>query len=228
MPAYPPEASYMYPQSMAHHSAQAAYPMQAASVDRTPCTVYITGIDRQLNEDSLIQVFNFCGTITNLRLCGDTSKPTRFAFIEFLTRESAAMALSFTGIMLGNSPLKVLPSKSAIQGPRPVSPAAVIMPALDPTYYERASRTLYVGSVDTRISPEELVKFFSQCGEVTKLCVAGDTIHAARFAFVEYSTAYEAHQALGLNGFVVGDRYHLALLREGLPLAHHHIKAHPC
>jgi len=62
-----------------------------------------------LNEDSLIQVFNFCGTITNLRLCGDTSKPTRFAFIEFLTRESAAMALSFTGIMLGNSPLKYLP-----------------------------------------------------------------------------------------------------------------------
>jgi RNA recognition motif-containing protein len=98
-------------------------------------------------------------------MCGETeNKATRFAFVEFSTRESALMAMGLTNIVLGNAPIKVMPSKTAIQagsrggggppprGPPPHAHAA----AYDPTYQERASRTLYVGGVDSNVPPPAL------------------------------------------------------------------------
>jgi hypothetical protein len=91
-------------------------------------------------------------------MCGETeNKSTRFAFVEFLTRESALMAMGLTGIVLGTMPIKVMPSKTAIQGgsrgaggsgPKPPHHHAA---AYDPTYQERASRTLHVGGVDSSV-----------------------------------------------------------------------------
>jgi RNA recognition motif-containing protein len=52
----------------------------------------------------------------------------------------------------------------------------------------------------------ELMQLLSVCGRVTKMCLAGDTVHAARFAFVEFATAEEAALALRLNGQMLGDR----------------------
>jgi RNA recognition motif-containing protein len=57
----------------------------------------------------------------------------------------------------------------------------------------------------------ELLQMFSGFGTITKLAMAGDTtVHAARFAFVEFSTVAEAHMALAMNGTILGDRYPVA------------------
>src|SRR5690606_38515153 len=77
---------------------------------------------------------------------------------------------------------------------------------LDPSYHDKVARTIYVGGVDTKVSEQDLLSLFSQCGRVSKLCLAGDTLHAARFAFVEFESVESAQLAVGLNGTIVGDR----------------------
>ena len=54
------------------------------------------------------------------------------------------------------------------------------------------------------MTESELLQVLSTCGRVSKLCLAGDTLHAARFAFVEYQTPEEAQIALRLNGLLIG------------------------
>lgn len=87
-----------------------------------------------------------------------------------MTRESALMAIGLSGMMLGTTPIRyiaraarslgipthfasgdrVQPSKTAIQGPR-FNAIASSLSQIDPTYHERAARTLYVGGVDSKV-----------------------------------------------------------------------------
>eukprot|EP01090_Pellita_catalonica_P012877 TRINITY_DN2915_c0_g1_i1.p1 TRINITY_DN2915_c0_g1~~TRINITY_DN2915_c0_g1_i1.p1 ORF type:complete len:454 (-),score=39.85 TRINITY_DN2915_c0_g1_i1:28-1389(-) len=175
-----------------------------ASLNKIPRTVYVSGLNVLLKEQHLIQFFTVCGQVSACRICGDTQHPTRFAFIEFTTPEAAVMALGLTGITLGSSPIKVVPSKTAIQASPYIPPSRMM--TMDPSYQDKVSRTIYVGSVDTNVTEQDLLNFFQQCGKVAKLCLAGDTVHAARFAFVEFETKECAIRSLSLNGTVLGDR----------------------
>jgi arginine/serine-rich splicing factor 12 len=47
-----------------------------------------------------MQFFAICGPITFCRLAGDESHPSRFAFIEFATKEAAQAAMMLNGSML--------------------------------------------------------------------------------------------------------------------------------
>ena len=71
---------------------------------------------------------------------------------------------------------------------------------------EAVSRTIYVGSVDVKISSQQLVDYFvTFCGPALKSRLAGDTYHDTRFAFIEFATVEGAHQALQLNGSQLGN-----------------------
>lgn len=45
-----------------------------------------------------------------VRMAGDETQPTRFAFVEFVEQDSVARALTFNGVMFGDRPLKYVVS----------------------------------------------------------------------------------------------------------------------
>lgn len=51
------------------------------------------------------------GDVKFVRMAGDETQPTRFAFVEFVEQESVARALTFNGVMFGDRPLKYVFSK---------------------------------------------------------------------------------------------------------------------
>ncbi|CAL0333690.1 unnamed protein product [Lupinus luteus] len=92
--------------------------------EREMCTrtVYCTNIDRKVSQAEVKQFFeSFCGEVTRLRLLGDHQHLTRIAFVEFAMAESAILALSCSGMLLGAQPVRVSPSKTPVR-PRVTRP----------------------------------------------------------------------------------------------------------
>jgi arginine/serine-rich splicing factor 12 len=80
-------------------------------------TIYIGNLSTSLHPDEILNYFQTCGEIRYLRMAGDETQPTRFAFIEFANPESVQIALQYNGAMFGNIPIRVISSKSAIIKP---------------------------------------------------------------------------------------------------------------
>jgi arginine/serine-rich splicing factor 12 len=74
----------------------------------------------------------------------------------------------------------------------------------DPTRIEEIRRTLYIGNLDSSMSPETVLKFFNDIGEVKYIRVAGDETQPTRFAFVEFTHQASVANALLYHGFVFG------------------------
>jgi RNA recognition motif-containing protein len=92
----------------------------------------------------LRQFFSCCGAVTAIRLCGDSARPARFAFVEFDTREAAVAAIGLSNTTLGNHPIRISPSKSSIQKRTTPVPSS-------PEILERVSRTIHVGNLDASV-----------------------------------------------------------------------------
>lgn len=173
--------------------------VQKGLEDNVRRTVYISYIDQQVTEESLATLFQECGTVMDCRICGDPNSYMRFAFIEFQEEESAQKALGMTGRILGNSPLRVLASRTAIV---PVNKE--LMPRSH-NELERCSRTVYVANIDKKVDREDVRRFFEQlCGPVAKIRLLGDFQHSTRIAFIEFMTAEGAMAALNCSGALLG------------------------
>lgn len=110
-----------------------------------------------------------------------------------------AQALLRSGSLLGALPLRVMPSKTAIQ---PVS-QELAPRSLDEV--ERCSRTVYVANIDRHMDRVHVRTFFEQlCGRVSKLRLLGDNVHPTRIAFVEFAEAEGARAALNCGGALLG------------------------
>ncbi|KAJ1727182.1 hypothetical protein LPJ61_004713, partial [Coemansia biformis] len=91
----------------------------------------------------------------------------------------------------------------------PANIAALIHPSImqyDPVKAEEISRTVYVGNIATRVMEQELMDFFSACGPVAYVKMAGDGLQPTRFAFVEFAELATAQAALQMNGMRLADR----------------------
>ncbi|MEW5304071.1 MAG: hypothetical protein WDW36_006705 [Sanguina aurantia] len=162
-------------------------------------TVYISYVHHQVTEEQLAMVFQECGRVLDCRICGDPNSIMRFAFIEFYELESAERALSKTGIVLGGSGLRVLPSKTAIM---PVSREMMPRTSED---IERCSRTVYAANIDKKVDNNDVRNFFETlCGHVSKIRLLGDHVHSTRIAFVEFVAAESALAALNCSGALLG------------------------
>ncbi|KAG2448829.1 hypothetical protein HYH02_006180 [Chlamydomonas schloesseri] len=162
-------------------------------------TVYISYVDCMLTEENLAAFFSDCGRILDCRICGDPNSAMRFAFIEFMDLESAAKALEKTGSVLGSSPLRVLPSKTAIM---PVNQELMPRSADE---VERCSRTVYAANIDKKVDKNDVKAFFeSLCGKVSRIRLLGDYAHSTRIAFVEFQHAEGALAALNCSGALLG------------------------
>lgn len=164
-------------------------------------TVYVSDIDINVTEEQLAALFSAYGQVVDCRVCGDPHSRLRFAFVEFADEYSARAALSLCGTILGFSPLKVLPSKTAIL---PVNPT--FLPRSEDER-EMCARTVYCTNIDKMVSQADVKIFFeARCGEVSRLRLLGDQVHSTRIAFVEFVMAESAILALDLCGETLGSQ----------------------
>lgn len=82
-------------------------------------TVYIGNLDSTIPPDQVLKFFNDIGEVKYIRMAGDDTQPTRFAFVEFTNQSSVANALQHNGFALGSRPLKINHSNNAIVKPQP-------------------------------------------------------------------------------------------------------------
>ncbi|KAL1815809.1 hypothetical protein ACET3Z_018383 [Daucus carota] len=164
-------------------------------------TVYVSDIDHNVTEEQLAALFCSYGQVVDCRVCGDPHSHLRFAFVEFADEFSARAALSLGGTQLGFSPVKVLPSKTAIL---PVNPT--FLPKSEDER-EMCARTVYCTNIDKKISQADVKAFFeTRCGEVSRLRLLGDHVHSTRIAFVEFVLAESAIIALNCCGQIMGSQ----------------------
>lgn len=79
-------------------------------------TVYVANIDKHVKLREVRGLFeSLCGTVERSRLVGDKDHPTRIAFVQFASLESAAVALHCSGARLGNLTIRVTPSKTPVR-----------------------------------------------------------------------------------------------------------------
>ncbi|KAK3027281.1 hypothetical protein RJ639_041102 [Escallonia herrerae] len=157
---------------------------------------------RAQREDSIrrtVYVSDIDHNVVDCRVCGDPHSRLRFAFVEFADEHSSRAALSLCGTMLGFSPVRVLPSKTAIL---PVNPT--FLPRSEDER-EMCARTVYCTNIDKKVSQADVKNFFeTRCGEVSRLRLLGDHVHSTRIAFVEF--AESAIVALDCCGQLLGSQ----------------------
>ncbi|XP_037608299.1 splicing regulatory glutamine/lysine-rich protein 1 isoform X2 [Sebastes umbrosus] len=96
-----------------------------SKVDEIRRTVYVGNLNSQTTTaDQLLEFFKQVGDVKFVRMAGDETQPTRFAFVEFVEQESVGRALTFNGVMFGDRPLKVNHSNNAIVKPPEMTPQA--------------------------------------------------------------------------------------------------------
>nr|CAG4715645.1 unnamed protein product [Naegleria fowleri] len=179
---------------------------KAEEEEKVKRTIYVTCIDTQITETQVCEFFSYCGRIVNYRVCGDTQHPTRFGFFEFEQKESAQAAISLSGQFLGRYALRILGSRTPIQ-PTPGAVGNGATYSFTPVHHDQINRTVYVGNVDVGLTEDDLKEFFdANCGPVTKVVLAGDAVHSARFAFVEFLHFESRNKALECSGTLLGNR----------------------
>ncbi|MED6250981.1 hypothetical protein ATANTOWER_018125 [Ataeniobius toweri] len=96
-----------------------------SKIDEIRRTVYVGNLNSQTTTaEQLLEFFKQVGDVKFVRMAGDETQPTRFAFVEFIEQESVARALTLNGVMFGDRPLKVNHSNNAIVKPPELTPQA--------------------------------------------------------------------------------------------------------
>ncbi|XP_048114924.1 splicing regulatory glutamine/lysine-rich protein 1 isoform X1 [Alosa alosa] len=96
-----------------------------SKIDEIRRTVYVGNLNSQTTTaEQLLEYFKQVGDVKFVRMAGDETQPTRFAFVEFADQDSVARALTFNGVMFGDRPLKINHSNNAIVKPPELTPQA--------------------------------------------------------------------------------------------------------
>lgn len=116
------------------HYPQLPVNTEPARIEEIRRTVYVGNLDSTITPDQVMNFFNDIGEIKYIRLAGDDTQPTRFAFVEFNHQASVANALLRHGFVLGSRGLKINHSNNAI-----VKPPAKIEPLTQDEILKRNS-----------------------------------------------------------------------------------------
>ncbi|WPT14184.1 Polyadenylate-binding protein-interacting protein 8 [Picochlorum sp. SENEW3] len=169
------------------------------AVDKVKRTVYVADVHHQVTEQELARFFSDCGPIVDYRICGDTNTVLRFAFIEFHSVGAAKEALSLSGSTLGESTIRVSPSKTAI-----IPVKDQFLPRSE-REREAVARTVYVANIHKTVERDVLRQFFQMvCGPVSKIRLLGDAQHDTKIAFVEFASKEYTNAALRCTGAMLG------------------------
>jgi arginine/serine-rich splicing factor 12 len=106
---------------------------------------------------------------------------------------------------------KLVPPPAIIIPPPNPNPLGTRSPpassaAINAQKADEVARTVYVGNLNSQITADQLVKFFSVCGPISFCRMAGDDSHPARFAFIEFEHISGAQAAMAFSGTLLVDR----------------------
>ncbi|XP_077981291.1 uncharacterized protein LOC144436374 isoform X4 [Glandiceps talaboti] len=123
-------------------------------------TIYVGNLDSQtVTAEQLLNFFSQVGEVKYVRMAGDETQPTRFAFVEFSDQKSVAAALTYNGVMFGGRPLKINHSNNAIVKPQTKTPEAAAREMEEAMKRVRDAQALIQAAID----PE-----FGEGGEIKK------------------------------------------------------------
>jgi len=87
-------------------------------LDEIQRTIYIGNLDsKSVTAEQLMQFFASAGDVRYVRMAGDETQPTRFAFVEFASVQACKAAIGMSGAVLGGRLIKVNHSNNAIVKP---------------------------------------------------------------------------------------------------------------
>eukprot|EP00667_Euglena_gracilis_P007519 EG_transcript_7590 len=165
-------------------------------------TVYVTNVPNGMSEEQLMDWFQCVERPVKLKLCGDSTKPAQFAFVEFPSVWAAHTAIGITGTECCGYPLKISQSRGVVQGPT-ATPADTSN--LPPEEQEIRARTVYVSQLDSSLSEMYIREWFGErCGPVRVVKLCGDQNMPTRYGFLEFETLDAANVCKGLGGVTLG------------------------
>ena len=172
---------------------------QVDTADKVKRTVYVADLHYLVSEQELSRFFARCGPLVDFRICGDTNTVLRFAFVEFHSVKSAKAALKLTGSVLGESTIRVSPSKTAI-----IPVKDQFLPRSE-RERDLVAKTVYVANIHPTVERDVLKQFFQMvCGPVSKIRLLGDAQHDTKIAFVEFASKDSTAAALRCTGAMLG------------------------
>uniref|UniRef100_A0A3Q3GFP2 Splicing regulatory glutamine/lysine-rich protein 1 n=1 Tax=Labrus bergylta TaxID=56723 RepID=A0A3Q3GFP2_9LABR len=133
-----------------------------SKVDEIRRTVYVGNLNSQTTTaEQLLEFFKQVGDVKFVRMAGDETQPTRFAFVEFVDQESVTRALTFNGVMFGDRPLKVNHSNNAIVKPPELTPQAAAKELESVMKRVREAQSTIAAAIDPGTTIQNV--FFQQC-----------------------------------------------------------------
>ncbi|XP_076307084.1 uncharacterized protein LOC143223257 isoform X2 [Tachypleus tridentatus] len=139
------------------------YPPLPANMDPTKIeeirrTVYCGNLDSTLTAEQLLKFFNQIGEVKYVRMAGDETQPTRFAFVEFTEQASVANALQYNGVIFGGRPLKINHSNNAIVKPQAKSSEAAQREIEEAMKRVREAQSLITAAIEPELAEKEKSK----------------------------------------------------------------------
>ncbi|XP_078658102.1 uncharacterized protein LOC144903619 isoform X11 [Branchiostoma floridae x Branchiostoma belcheri] len=119
-------------------------------------TIYVGNLDSAtVTAEQLLNFFQQVGEVKYVRMAGDETQPTRFAFVEFADQTSVAKALQYNGIMFGNRPLKINHSNNAIVKPQTQTPEAQRREIEEAMKRVRDAEALITAAIEPEVSEKK-------------------------------------------------------------------------
>lgn len=182
------------------------------------CRVYVGSISFEIKEEALKTAFAVFGAIKSINMSWDplTQKHKGFAFVEYELPEGAELAIdNLNGLQLGSRQIKV-------GRPANMPQAAPVIEQIQNEIRDR--NRIYVSSVRTDLSEEELADIFEPIGKVrlSKLALTPNTdkpMHRG-YGFVEFEKAEAATEALTMNNLELCGHMILRICRATTPPEH--------
>ncbi|KAG9488181.1 hypothetical protein GDO78_007789 [Eleutherodactylus coqui] len=123
-------------------------------VDEIRRTIYVGNLNSQsTTAEQLLEFFKQVGDVRFVRMAGDETQPTRFAFVEFSDQNSVNRALNFNGVMFGDRPLKINHSNNAIVKPPELTPQAAAKELEEVMKRVREAQSLISEAIEPGTSP---------------------------------------------------------------------------
>ncbi|XP_060768786.1 splicing regulatory glutamine/lysine-rich protein 1 isoform X4 [Neoarius graeffei] len=131
-----------------------------SKIDEIRRTVYVGNLNSQTTTaEQLLEFFKQVGEVKFVRMAGDETQPTRFAFVEFANQECVARALAFNGVMFGDRPLKINHSNNAIVKPPELTPQAAAKELEDVMKRVREAQSTIAAAIEPGSSLSQALQF---------------------------------------------------------------------
>lgn len=184
--------------------------------------IQVTNVSPTVSKEQMRSLFGIIGEVEEVKLYPENPAvdvATRVGFVKFKESESVGVSIHLTNSVLVDKALIIVPvletdipdEMKALglisEGDNVYNglPQYPVLPAnTELSKVEEIRRTIYCCDIDSTLTPEALMPFFSQAGEIKYMRMAGDEKASFRGAFVEYSEQNSVLKALNMNGQSLG------------------------